>query len=101
MELDIKILGYRKTQRYAVRRAIEQALQQLSGGNFQTGVKITEISEVHEILKYTQVLVYPGLQVSGELVCVGRIPKQDEVREWITNKIKQKLATDKIIEKVS
>jgi hypothetical protein len=85
--IDIKIVGYRKAQRYAVRRAIDQALQNLSTQNIDLDVRIMEITEVNEILKFTPVLIYPSLFVRKKQVCTGRIPKQDEVTQWILNEL--------------
>lgn len=86
-EIPVKILGYRKAQRYAVRRAFEQALQKLGDLSVGTVVTISEIKDVDEILRYTPVLIYPSLMIGGRLVCNGRIPRQQEVHEWLLDEI--------------
>lgn len=87
MEINFKILGYRKAQRYAVRRSIEQALSNLPDTHSDLMVNIEEIKDIPEIFKYTQVLIYPSVVINEQLVCVGRIPKQKEVKVLITQEI--------------
>jgi len=83
--LDIKILGYRTDQTFALRRVVFAALDELR--KEQPGVEgaITNVKEAQDILPYTQVLMAPGLVVNGKLVylCLGRIPKKEEVIGWL------------------
>jgi hypothetical protein len=73
--LDIKILGYRTDQTFAIRRVVVAALDELR--KEQPGIKdvVTNIKEAQDILQYTQGLMAPGLVVNGKLVylCLGRI----------------------------
>lgn len=87
MRLVFNILGYRNAQRYVVRRAINQALLNLASDQIEPEVKIEETSDVSEILKYTQVLIYPSVMLNNRLICVGRIPKQDEMKHWVLEEI--------------
>jgi hypothetical protein len=89
MRVPIKILGYRKAQRYAVRRAIEQALNTLSLKQIHFDVTIEEITSVQEILKFTQVLIYPSVVLNDKVICSGRIPKQSEMEQWILQELKK------------
>ena len=79
--LDIKILGYRTDQTFAIRRVVIAALDELN--KEQPGLEsvVTNVKEAQDILPYTQVLMAPGLVVNGKLVylCLGRIPKKDQV----------------------
>ena len=83
--LDIKILGYRTDQTFAIRRTVAAALDELR--KEQPGVEsvITNIKEAQDILQYTDVLMAPGLVVNGKLVylCFGRIPKKEQVIGWL------------------
>jgi hypothetical protein len=83
--LDIKILGYRTDQTFAIRRVVVAALDELR--KEQPGIKdvVTNIKEAQDILQYTQVLMAPGLVVNGKLVylCLGRIPNKDQVVGWL------------------
>ena len=83
--LDIKILGYRTDQTFAIRRTVAAALDELR--KEQPGVEsvITNIKEAQDILQYTDVLMAPGLVVNGKLeyLCLGRIPKKEQVIGWL------------------
>lgn len=50
-------------------------------------VNIEEVKDVAEILKYTQVLIYPSLVLNEKLICVGRIPGQKEMQGLIVQEI--------------
>ena len=83
--LDIKILGYRTDQTFAIRRVVAAALDKLQ--KEQSGIKsvVTNVKDAQDILQYTQVLMAPGLVVNGKLVylCLGRIPKKEQVSGWL------------------
>lgn len=83
--LDIKILGYRTDQTFALRRVVAAALDELN--QEQPGIEsvVTNIRDVQGILQYTQVLMAPGLVINGKLVylCLGRIPKKEEIVGWL------------------
>jgi hypothetical protein len=83
--LDIKILGYRTDQTFAIRRVVVAALDELR--KEQPGIKsvVTNIRDAQDILQYTQVLMAPGLVVNGKLVhlCFGRTPRKEQVIGWL------------------
>ena len=83
--LDIKILSYRTDQTFAFRRVVVAALDELGKELPGIGSFITNIKDAQDILKYTQVLMAPGLVVNGKLVylCLGRIPKKEQVSGWL------------------
>jgi len=39
--------------------------------------------------KYTAVMILPSLVLNEKLVCVGRIPKKDEVITWLREAMKE------------
>ncbi len=45
--------------------------------------EITELADPSQIGKYAFVLVLPTLVVNEKVVCSGRFPTKEEVREWI------------------
>lgn len=83
--LDIKILGYRTDQTFALRRVVVAALDELR--KEQPGIEsiTTNVKESRDILQYTDVLMAPGLVVNGKLVylCLGRVPKKEQVVGWL------------------
>ncbi len=85
--LEITILSYKTPQRYAMRRTVQAAYNELLKTCPDIQIQVTEIKEVQEILRYTQVLILPSLGVNGKLVCVGRFPKKSETLGWFQNAI--------------
>jgi hypothetical protein len=84
IRIEVKILGIRKPQRYALRRTLTAAASdvKLSHPDFHIG--ITEIGEMSQMAFYTQVFVYPSLVINEKLVCTGRLPKREEIRNWLS-----------------
>lgn len=81
--INIKILGNRKSQRYAVRRALVAAQSELLSTDPEIEIDITEIKTVLEISQYTPAVIMPSLIINDQLVCVSRVPKKDEVITWL------------------
>ena len=87
--VSVKILGLKTSQRYAIRRGVVAAQYELLQQHPGLEVKIMEINDSREILKYTAVLSYPSLVVNEKLVCIGRYPRKDEVADWLRQAIEQ------------
>ncbi|MCX6036735.1 MAG: thioredoxin family protein [Chloroflexi bacterium] len=83
LRIGVKILGYKTPQRYAVRRAVLAAWNELLREHPGLELDILELKELLEIQRYTQVFVYPSLVVNEQLVCVGRFPKKEEIISWL------------------
>jgi hypothetical protein len=81
--ITIKILGNRKSQRYAVKRALVAAQCELLSTDPKIEIDVTEIKTVLEINQYTSIVIMPSLIVNDHLVCIGRVPKKDEVIAWL------------------
>jgi hypothetical protein len=78
----VKILGTKRPQRYAVRRTVVAARDELLRENHGLELNTTEVKDLLEIQCYTQVFIYPSLVINEKLVCVGRFPKKDEILSW-------------------
>ncbi len=89
--LEIKILSYKSPQRYAVKKTITAAQNELHKEYPDLEIHLTEIKDVPEMLSYTPVLILPSLMVNGELVCVGRFPKKNEVIGWLRSAIERQV----------
>ena len=85
--IQIKILSYKSPQRYAVKRTLMAAQNELRKTYPELKISITEIKELSEMEKYTTVVIYPSLVVNEKLVCVGRFPSKQEVLDWLSNSI--------------
>ncbi len=86
--IQIKILSYKSPQRYAVKRTLMAAQNELLKTNPDLKIAISEVKELSEMEKYTTVVIYPSLVVNEKLVCVGRFPSKQEVLDWLINSIK-------------
>jgi small redox-active disulfide protein 2 len=51
-------------------------------GELGVDADIIKITDLNEILEY-DIMMTPGLVVDGEIVCSGRLPKKDEIRNWL------------------
>lgn len=79
--LNIKILGPGCAKCYAVEKAAAAALESMVQENPDLEATLAHIEDINEIQKYP-ILFTPGLVVNEKLVCVGRVPKKEEVIRW-------------------
>ncbi len=91
--IKIKILCNKSPMRYSVRRAVEAAYRILLEEYPDLEISITEISDFDEIMKYTQVLIAPGLVINEKLVYDLWIPKKDQVVGWLREAIQEQANT--------
>ena len=82
--INIKILSLGDPERYAVRRLVLAAEQELSSRFPNLEMKITEVNEASEIGKFAYVLVLPTLIINDKVVCSGRFPTREEVVRWLS-----------------
>lgn len=85
--INVKILSYKRAQRYAVNRTLIAAQEVLRERYPDFEIVLTEVKDVSEMLEYTDVIILPSLVVNNKLVCVGRFPKKDEVIRWFQEAI--------------
>jgi len=83
----VKILGSKRSQRYAVWRAVTQAKAAFEKDHPDLQLDLTQVTTSDEILKYTPVFAYPSLMVGDKLVCVGRFPSKAEILGWLEMEI--------------
>lgn len=81
--INVKILSYKNHQRYVVKRTLMTAQNELRKTCPDLEIAITEVKELSEIEKITQVVILPSLVVNEHLVCVGRFPHKDEIIGWL------------------
>lgn len=89
--IGVKILSIQYPERYAVRRLVAAAQQELLPHYpALENVQITEINDPTEIGRYAQVLVLPSLVIEEKVVCSGRFPRKEEVIEWLRQAVEEK-----------
>jgi Thioredoxin domain len=81
--LSVKICSLRHPERYTLQRLVHAALSELKAEFPALEVDVTELSDPGAIGKYAFVLVLPTLVIDEKVVCSGRFPEKDEVREWL------------------
>jgi hypothetical protein len=77
--------------RYSVRRVVDAAVRSLLLEFPDLDVNITDISNMDEIMKYTQVMIAPGLVINEKLAYDLWIPKKEQVIEWLKDAIREQL----------
>jgi len=81
--VNVKILGYKSPQRYAVKRTLVAAQNELQKTHPDLELAVAEVKTLSEIDKITHVFILPSLVVNEKLVCVGRFPHKEEVIGWL------------------
>ena len=87
--INVKILSYKNPQRFAVKRTLSAAQNELRKTHPDIEIAIIEVKELSEMEKYTAVVILPSLVVNEKLVCVGRFPHKDEVTGWLQEALQQ------------
>lgn len=87
--LNIKILGTKSRQRYAVRRLVLMAKTVLQSQYPNLELEIVEIKEPAEIAAYTAVMIAPGLAINEKLVYDIWIPSKEQVVGWLREAIEE------------
>jgi len=84
LALNIKVLGPGCINCYRVEQQVVAALEALEEEQPSLEATIQHVTEHDEIMKYP-IMFTPGLVINEQLVCAGRIPSEDEVRQWLTS----------------
>lgn len=79
----IKVLSIQYPERYALRRLVIAAQQELLASHPGLQLEIEELGEPGQIGRYAHVLVLPTLVVNEVVVCSARFPTREEVKEWL------------------
>lgn len=82
--INVKILSLGTAERYAVRRMVMAAQQELLPQHPNLELGVHEISDSGEIGKYAFVLVLPTLVINEKVVCSGHFPTKEEVVGWLS-----------------
>jgi hypothetical protein len=83
MLISVKILSMNYPERYAVRRLVAAAHQELLSKYPSMELDIIEISDPGVIGRYSFVLVLPTLVINEKVVCSGSFPTKKEITSWL------------------
>ncbi|MDR9757329.1 MAG: thioredoxin family protein [Thermoanaerobacterales bacterium] len=78
--MEIKILGTGCAKCDKLEEMVREAV-----GELGVDAEIIKITDLNEILEY-DIMMTPGLVVNGEIICSGRLPKKDEILNWLQAK---------------
>jgi len=81
--LKVKICSLQYPERYALRRMVMAAQAELQAEIPGLEVQVNEVTDPTQIGKYARVLVLPTLVINENVVCSGRFPSKQEVRDWL------------------
>jgi hypothetical protein len=81
--LNVKILSIQYPERYAVRRLVTMAHEELQSEHPGLEMNITEIGDAGQICEYASVIILPTLVINEKVVCTGRFPGKAEVAAWL------------------
>ena len=81
--LIVKILSLGAPERYAVRRMVTAATQDLLQQYPDLEISISDVSDSTEIGRFAFTLVMPTLVINGKVVCSGRFPTREEIGGWL------------------
>lgn len=81
--LTVKICSIQYPERYVLRRMVTAAQNELLGRFPDLELEVTELSDPSQIGKYAFVLVLPTLVIEEKVICSGRFPSKEEVRNWL------------------
>ena len=81
--LIVKILSLGAPERYAVRRLVTAATQDLLQQYPNLDISIIDVSDSTEIGKFAFTLILPTLVINGKAVSGGRFPTREEVAGWL------------------
>jgi len=86
--IPVKILGYKRSQRYTISRSLIQAQKTFEVRHPEFQLDVQEVPTAQEMLQYTPVIAFPSLMIGEKLVCVGRFPSKEEILEWLEDEIR-------------
>ena len=75
--MEIKVLGPGCPKCEATLKAVGEAVAETG-----VDVQVEKVTDTMEIAKHG-VFMTPSVVIDGEVKCVGKVPKKDEIKAWI------------------
>ena len=77
--MEIKVLGPGCPKCEATAKVVREVIAETG-----VDVQIEKVTDVMEIAKHG-VFMTPSVVIDGEVKCVGKVPKKDEIKAWVKN----------------
>ena len=77
--MEIKVLGPGCPKCEATEKVVKEAVAEAG-----VDAKIEKVTDIMEIAKHG-VFMTPSVVIDGEVKCVGKVPKKDEIKTWVKN----------------
>lgn len=81
--IEVKILSLGAAERYAVRRLVAAAQNELQAQLPGLRIHVSEVKDSAEIGRFASTLVLPTLVINGQVVCSGGFPSKEAVAAWL------------------
>jgi glutaredoxin len=94
--IPVSILGYKRSQRYSLWRALMAAQKIFEKTHSEIKLEMQEITTAAEMLQFTPVIAFPSLMINGKLVCVGRFAAKEEILGWLEAETKDTELQDQL-----
>jgi len=75
--MEIKVLGPGCPKCEATEKVVKEAVAEAG-----VDAQIEKVTDVMEIAKHG-VFMTPSVVIDGEVKCVGKVPKKDELKAWV------------------
>ena len=75
--MEIKVLGPGCPKREATLKSVGEAVAETG-----VDVQVVKVTDTMEIAKHG-VFMTPSVVIDGEVKCVGKVPKKNEIKAWI------------------
>ena len=77
--MEIKVLGPGCPKCEATEKVVKEVVAEAG-----VDAKIQKVTDIMEIAKHG-VFMTPSVVIDGEVKCVGKVPKKDELKAWVKN----------------
>ena len=77
--MEIKVLGPGCPKCEATEKVVKEVVAEAG-----VDAKIEKVTDIMEIAKHG-VFMTPSVVIDGEVKCVGKVPKKDELKAWVKN----------------
>jgi len=77
--MEIKVLGPGCPKCETTEKLVKEAVAEAG-----VDAKVEKVTDIIEIAKHG-VFMTPSVVIDGEVKCVGKVPKKEEIKAWIKN----------------